>query len=331
MSAAAVRARLEIHQIALYLVAISLGVAIGIVAPKPAASLELALTPVLAALVYTTFLQVPLADLRGALANRRFLSALLAANFIAVPLLVWALFQMVPPNPAVQLGVLLVLLTPCIDYVVVFTHLGRGNSHLILAATPTLLIVQILLLPLYLWLFLGTGTAELLRVGPFLEAFLSFIAAPLVLAWLTELWAKRHTTGARFTNAMTWGPVPLMALTLFLVIGAQTPRIQDALGDVFGVVPIYLAYVIAAPIVGWALARLFVLGAPAGRSLVFSVSTRNSLIVLPLALAAPFGNGVVAAVVVTQTLVELMAELAYIWLVPRLVRDQGSHETWGLV
>ncbi len=319
MNAASIRRRLKTHQIAVYLGAIGLAVAIGILTPEAAGLLESAITPVLAALIYTTFLQIPFADLRGALVNRRFLGALLAANFVAVPLLVWALFQMVPPNPAVQLGVLLVLLTPCIDYVVVFTHLGRGNSRLILAATPTLLIVQILLLPLYLWLFLGSDTGELLRPGPFLEAFLWLIVAPLVLAWLTELWAKRHVGGARFTDAMAWAPVHLLALTLILVVGAEVPRIRNALGDVVGVVPIYLAYVVAAPVTGLAVARLFALDVGASRALVFSASTRTSLVVLPLALAAPFGSGLVAAIVVTQTLVELLAELAYIWLVPRLM------------
>ena len=318
VNAAAIRGWLETSQIAVYLVAMGLGIAVGTMAPATGAPLERAITPVLAALIYTTFLQVPLADLRGAMANRRFLAALLVANFLAVPLLVWVLFQMAPSRPAVQLGVLLVLLTPCIDYVVVFTHMGRGNARLVLAATPTLLIVQILLLPLYLLLFLGADTAELLRPGPFVEAFLWLIATPLVLAWLTELWARRHASGERFTEAMAWAPVPLMALTLFLVIGAEAPRIENALGDVLGVVPIYVAYVVAAPVIGWAIGRLFRLDLGAGRALVFSASTRNSLVVLPLALAAPFDGGLVAAVVVTQTLVELVAELAYIKLVPRL-------------
>lgn len=44
----------------------------------------------------------------------------------------------------------LVLLTPCIDYVVTFSHLGRADARLLLAATPTLLVVQMLLLPAHL-------------------------------------------------------------------------------------------------------------------------------------------------------------------------------------
>lgn len=324
INADAMRERLEKGQIAIYLVAIGLGIAIGLLVPSAGTRLEHGITPILAALIYTTFLQIPLADLRGALANRRFLGALLVANFLIIPLVVWGLFQMVPDNPAVQLGILLVLLTPCIDYVVVFTHLGRGDARLVLAATPTLLIVQILLLPVYLWLFLGSDSAELLRAEPSLEAFLWLFAAPLILAWLTELWAKRHSFGVRFTRTMAWGPVPLMALTLFFVIGAEIPRIQEAFGDVLAIVPIYAAYVFIAPATGLAVARLFALTPEASRALMFSTGTRNSLVVLPLALAAPFGGGLVAAVVVTQTLVELLAELTYIKLVPRLVIGPGK-------
>lgn len=326
MSLESARGRLERHQVAIYLVAIGVGLALGLTAAEAAALFELAITPVLAVVIYTTFLQVPLANLPGAMANIRFLGALLAANFLAVPLLVWALFQMVPPDPAVQLGVLLVLLTPCIDYVVVFTHLGRGDSRLVLAATPILLFAQIILLSAYLRLLLGPGAEELLRLGPFFEAFLSFIAAPLLLAWLTELWAKQKSTGRRFTDAMGWGPVPLMALALFLVVGAAAPKIENALGDLVGVVPVYIGYVVAAPVIGLITARLFSLDVAASRSLVFIASTRNSLVVLPLAFAAPVGGGLVAAAVVTQTLVELLAEPAYIRLVPLLVPSPSLAE-----
>ena len=224
--------------------------------------------------------------------NRRFLAALLLANFLVIPVFVWLLFQMVPDHSAVQLGVLLVLLTPCIDYVVVFTHMGRGNARLILAATPILLIVQILLLPLYLWLFLGPNTAELLSPGPFLAAFLWLIAVPLVLAWLTEL--------------------------------LELPRIREAQDIVLSIVAIYIVYAVVSPLIGWAIARFAHLDADAGRAVMFSTGTRNSLVVLPLALAAPFDGSLVAGVVVTQTLVELLAELAYIRLVPTLMASRPT-------
>ena len=53
----------------------------------------------------------------------------------------------------------------------------------------------------------------------------------------------------------------------------------------------------------------------------FSAATRNSLVVLPLALAVPGGVPLLPAIIVAQTMVELVSELAYIRLLPRLGRD----------
>ena len=51
-----------------------------------------------------------------------------------------------------------------------------------------------------------------------------------------------------------------------------------------------------------------------------------SLVVLPLALALPEPLAIAALVVVTQTLVELVGMVAYVRLIPRLIRvkDAGS-------
>jgi len=65
-------------------------------------------------------------------------------------------------------------------------------------------------------------------------------------------------------------------------------------------------------------ARMFRLDAPAGRAMAFSTGTRNSLVVLPLALAVPGAIPILPAVIVTQTLVELLGELAYIRLIKKL-------------
>jgi len=71
------------------------------------------------------------------------MTALLTANFVAIPLLVWALTMGLADHPAILVGALLVLLTPCIDYVVVFIPYRKGDSKLTLAATPLLLVLQL--------------------------------------------------------------------------------------------------------------------------------------------------------------------------------------------
>ncbi|XKG17704.1 hypothetical protein LG283_07795 [Exiguobacterium aurantiacum] len=74
-----------------------------------------------------------------------------------------------------MLGVYLVLLTPCIDYVIVFTKMGKGNESILLKVTPILLILQTILLPIYLFVLLGEKAISIVRMGPFLDAFLFLI------------------------------------------------------------------------------------------------------------------------------------------------------------
>jgi ACR3 family arsenite transporter len=50
----------------------------------------------------------------------------------------------------------------------------------------------------------------------------------------------------------------------------------------------------------------------------FSAATRNSLVVLPLAFAVPGGVPMLPAVIVTQTIIELVSELLYVRWIPRL-------------
>ncbi|WP_203705674.1 bile acid:sodium symporter [Asanoa iriomotensis] len=302
----------ERHQIAVYLGPIAAGVLVGWAAPGAGPGLEHVINPVLGALLYVTFLQVPARDLLRSLRDGRFLAAALTVNFVVVPLVVAAMFLFLPADQAVRLGVLLVLLTPCVDYVIVFSGLAGGSSRRLLAATPLLLLVQMALLPLFLLLFLGNGLVDTVEAGPFLRAFLFLIVIPLGLAWLTQ------ARTARAAGTLGTAMVPLMAATLFVVVASQVPKLTGDVTKVLGVVPFYVVFLVVMAFVGRAVARSFRLDTAASRAVVFTGATRNSLVVLPLALALP--QQVTAAVVVTQTLVEVLGMVAYVRLVPRLIR-----------
>ncbi|WP_371789303.1 arsenic resistance protein [Streptomyces albidoflavus] len=311
--------RMEVHQVAVYVGAMVAGALVGWAAPGLAPGLEHAVNPVLGALLFVTFLQVPAAELFRSLRGGRFLAAVLVVNFVVVPLVVAAMFVLLPADQAVRIGVLLVLLCPCIDYVIVFSGLAGGSSRRLLAATPLLLVAQMVLLPGFLYLFMGAELAEVVEVGPFVEAFLVLIVIPLALAWTVQGWAARRPAGRRAADAAGTTMVPLMAATLLTVVASQVPKIGDSLGDVAAVVPFYVAFLVVMAFAGLAVARLFRLGTPAGRAVVFSGATRNSLVVLPLALALPDRFAAAGAVVVTQTLVEVVGMVVYVRLVPRLL------------
>ena len=314
------REELENKQVTLYSLIIMLAIVAGLLWPDFAGRLDATISVVLAVLLYGMFTQIPFLQLREALGNRRFITALLTVNYLFIPVLVWALAQLLTDYPPLQLGVYLVLLTPCIDYVIVFTHLGRGNEKLILAATPLLFLTQMLLLPVYLWLFMGDTAAQMVHPGPFLEAFFGLIVLPLSLAVATQLWAQQRPSGKVWLNRAAWIPVPFMAATLFVVVASQIGRLYEYTHLIVRVIPVYIAFMLLTPLIGRLSARVFGLDTGAGRALIFSSGTRNSLVVLPLALALPAEwSTLVAAVIVTQTLVEIIGELFYIRLIPKLI------------
>jgi ACR3 family arsenite efflux pump ArsB len=318
------RNTLEHNQIPIYFAAILLAAAFGLLAPSLAHGLGVLVTPAIAVLMYAMFLQIPFLDLRESLSNKRFLSALLLANFILVPLLVWALTRGLVERPALLVGALLVLLTPCIDYVVVFTHIGKGDSRLMLAATPVLLLLQLALLPVYLGLMLGAQSEVVVAAGPFVEAFVWLIAVPMVLAVLTTSLARRSSVISAWNSAWAWLPVPAMAVVLFVVMGSQVTSVVRDFGLLVPVIPVYVAFVVLAPLAGIFASRLFALPAVTARAVTFSASTRNSLVVLPLALALPEDvRGLAATAVILQTLIELVAELIYVRLIPAVVWPAG--------
>ncbi len=291
------RERLEHFQTPIYFVALVLGFVLAMLVPGTE-GLEAAINPALGVMLFVTFLQVPLSRIRDSLGNVRFMGALLVANFIVIPMLVALALPLFPGDPLMRIAMLFVLLCPCIDYVVTFSHLGKSDSSLLLAATPVLLIVQMLLLPLYLNLLLGAESSSLVQPGPFLHAFVILIVIPMGLL-----------------------PVPATALVLLIVIAAVTPQLSLALSAAMDALPFYLAFAIIAPVLGLVVARAFKLPATAGRAVGFSAATRNSLVVLPLALAVPDALPIVPAVIVTQTIVELAAMLLYIRVMPRLAKN----------
>lgn len=312
---------LEAYQVPIYFGAVAVAVATALAQAFPAtAALEAAIIPALAAMLSVTFLQMPPGDLGLAFARWRLMATLLAANILATPLLATALAQLVPPDPLIRRSVLLMLLTPCVDDVVTFAHLGCADAKPLLAAMPTLLWLWIVLLPVYLGLLLDGDVARLVRVGPFVHTLLWLIVVPLVLAGLAQLWAGHAAGRARAASVLGLLPVPATAAGLFAVLPAVVPRLGRALDTVLTVVPICVLFALLASLVGWSVARLSGLWADNARAVAFSAATRNSLVVLRLALSVLGALPLQPAIIVAQTVVELIGGLVYIGAIRRLGR-----------
>ncbi|WP_460801952.1 arsenic resistance protein [Microbacterium sp. GXF6406] len=314
-------ARAERGQVPIYLVTIAVAAVIGVMVPS-ASHATVAVEPILALLLFATFLGVPLTDLVAAFGDRRFLGAVAATNFVVVPVVAYVLSRFVADDPALVFGVLLVLLAPCVDYVIVFTRLAGGSADRLLALTPVLMIAQLLALPGYLWLFLGEDAVAAIDPAPFVRAFVLLIVLPLAAAALTQALAHRHSIAAAVRDGMLAAMVPLLAATLAVVVAAHAGAVGGSVSRLAVVVPVFAVFIVIMVVAGVGVGRMLRVDDAGTRAVIFSGTTRNSLVVLPLATALPAPLALTPLVVITQTFVELIGMVVLVRLVPRLARGR---------
>ncbi|ADP95858.1 MULTISPECIES: hypothetical protein [Marinobacter] len=149
-----------------------------------------------------------------------------------------------------------------------------------IAATPVLLIAQLALLALYLWLFLGNQFDVNLELGRhLLPAFVGLLVVPLILAFLTEKWAEKSEKATGLIRFMGLMPVPLLTVVLFIISMTQVSQIDSTGPLIWPLMILFPAYLLAEAPVGKTLRRVFRLPVATGRTVIFSLGTRNSFVV----------------------------------------------------
>lgn len=245
------RITLERRQVWIYLAALGLGLGAGSAWPSVAPGLEALLWPTLAMLLYATFVQVPLLHVREAFGDRRFVAAVLIGNFVLLPLVAWWLVQWLPADPVLVTGVLLV---SCTDWFITFSQLGGGNVPRAIAVTPLSLLLQLILLPPWLWLIAGTEGLPRLAAADLAPA-LAVVVVPLVLAALTERWIEARPERDALRERLAWWPVPLLAVVVFQIAAAQVGAVLAAPQMLGTVVPVFVVFLLAAAGLARLLAR----------------------------------------------------------------------------
>ena len=224
--------------------------------------------------------------------------------------------MLTPDDPAIRLGVLMVLLVPCTDWFITFTHLGGGDTKRAMAFSPVSLLLQIVLLPVYLWIFFDDDLALTFARGEMLLAFFGLILAPLVTAFLTERWVERDNGRLSVIEQLAWFPVPLLAIVVLIIAATQVHVVMSSIGILGHLLLVFVAFLLIAGLLARLLAHQFGLPPSQGRVLAFSLGTRNSFVVLPLALALPPSYELAVVAIVFQSLVELFGMAVYLWWVP---------------
>lgn len=145
------------------------------------------------------------------------------------------------------------------------------------------------------------------------------ILIPFILAMLLQWLASRHQLSTKAPNLTAWLPVPFMAIVLFLIVSTQIGPVLNNRHYLLILIPLYASFMSISFIISYSVGKSAKLPITMTHTLIYSAGTRNSLAVLPFAFALPTEiSTLVAAVIVTQTLVELVGELLFTAITPKL-------------
>jgi len=152
---------------------------------------ETLVIPFLFLMLYGLFLTIPLQQLKKAFSNIRFLGSSTIINFIWTPVLAWGLGAIfLSGYPALWIGFIMLMVTPCTDWYLAFTGIAKGNVSLSTSVLPINLILQVVFLPIYLLLF--AGTIETIPISMLIESILIVLFIPFTLSHLTRFLLRRR-------------------------------------------------------------------------------------------------------------------------------------------
>lgn len=145
--------------------------------------------PLLMVMLFGLFLTIDISELKHSFLNIKFSITSILINFVWTPIFAYLLGSIFLNNDiAIWMGFVMLMVTPCTDWYLVFTSVAKGNVPLSTAILPTNLILQVLLLPVYLLLFFGkSGNVDL---GTLAESIIIVLVIPFTLAVLAKTIVK---------------------------------------------------------------------------------------------------------------------------------------------
>lgn len=142
---------------------------------------EYVIMPALMIMLFLVFIQIPLKDIKDSFKNIKFTVTSILINFIWTPIIVFILGKIFLNNsPELLIGFIMLMVTPCTDWYLIFTGIAKGNVALGASILPLNFILQVLLLPIYV-LLIG-GSSVRINMVNLTEGVVISLFIPLLLA-----------------------------------------------------------------------------------------------------------------------------------------------------
>jgi ACR3 family arsenite efflux pump ArsB len=295
-----------------------MGLLLGAVTPFGSVSSSL-IEVFLMLLLYILFLSIDLKQIRKSFTNVRFTLSAVIINFVFTPLFGYLLGKIFFPGSLdIRIGLLMLLVTPCTDWYLVFTGLSKGNVELGMTILPLNLILQIVLLPVYLLVLIGSEVT--MDVGSLVSSVAMVLVIPFVLAYITKLITKNSEKFKSFLSEQG-DNLQLLFLCLAVVVmfASEGKNLLDN--------PLLLAQMFIPLLIFFAV--LFFVAQIAGRLQKFPKKDIVALNMTTLARNSPLSLAIAVVTFPEQPLVSLALVIGPLIELPVLSVISGILKRWN--
>lgn len=258
--------------------------------------------------IFAVMLPVEIKDIGQAFRKVKPTAIALFVNFIFIPTFSWSMgYLLLRQYPDFWVGAILYTLTPCIGWYLIFTDIAQGDVAWGIALLPWNITLQIVLMPLYLYILIGKVIP--IDFSAMVRSVSLFLIAPFVLGYLVQKWVIKSRGRDYFFGPFKsmLGEVKLWALVV-VIISMFVSQKSLGLGDIHKVgllilflVAFFLILFMLALLVG----KIFRLGYVDTVTMAFTTTARNSEAIIGVAVAAFPGHPLVYFAIILGPVVEL--------------------------
>lgn len=280
------------------LLAIVFGSLVGFSSPELGNKAGNFIDPIILVLVFLLLFEVPVKGIFKGMTNLRFLSLAWVVNFVLIPTIGFVIASLFLSGKELFFtGLLIYFMAPCTDWFLGFTRLAKGNVELGAALLPINMLTQIILFPVYLWLF-GIAIDYDINLISLVEWFLQPLAAAIVLRILLH-----HFMDKLLPVTQVAIPVVLSILVALIFSANINQLIQH-----ISVVPLLLTAIFIFFLLTYFLSegvsKIAKLDYPEHALLTFTTSARNAPLMLGLTTIALPDQPLIYATITIGMLIE---------------------------
>jgi len=262
------------------------------------------ITIFLVMMLFALFMDIPVGKIGESFSNTKFTATSLIINFMWTPLLGYFLASLLlKGNLDMRIGFLMLILTPCTDWYLIFTKMAKGNLALSMSLLPINLVLQIILLPIYLLIFFSsTNTLEIANLA---YSLIVFIVLPFIMAQFVKILLKGRSSLEKITSVFSRCQTLFLCVAIFALFNRESSVLienVDKIAVIF--IPVLLFFVINC-VVDYIISMRLNFRYEDYVSLTFTTLARNSPLALAIAVSSFPKNELIAITLVIGPLIEL--------------------------